>query len=336
MENVGLARINRQTGRGWLFSLGPYVIICIVLLVVPPFISNYHMSILTKVLIFAIFAMSLDLILGYTGLLSLGHAAYLGVAGYSAGILMVHYGLDSFWLVMPLGVLAAGIFAAIIGYIALRVSGVYFLLVTLAFGQLLSVVAVKWRAMTGGTDGLVGITVPDLGLPGFTWTPSSFYYLVFIAFIVCYFLLHRITNSPFGRALVGIRENEPRMLCLGYNTWAHKYIAFILAGLFAGVAGVLFAPLYKIMVPAHLGLTTSAAVMLMVIIGSAGTLFGPVIGAALVVFLEHFVSIYTPERWPLILGGIFVICVLFIRGGFGIYLMRFWRRVKLRYGTVES
>jgi len=291
---------------------------------------------LTKVLIFAIFAMSLDLILGYTGLLSLGHAAFLGVAGYTAGILMVHYDIESFWLVMPLGILTAGIVAAIIGYITLRVSGVYFLLVTLAFGQLLSVAAVKWRTMTGGTDGLVGITYPHLGLPGFTWTDFSFYYLVFLAFVICFFLLHRITNSSFGRALVGIRENEPRMQCLGYNTWAHKYVAFIIAGLFAGVAGVLFAPFYGIMVPGHLGIITSTSAMLMVIIGGAGTLFGPVIGAGFLVVLERLASDFVPERWPLILGAIFVICVIFIRGGFGIYLSRFWRKVKLQYGSIES
>ena len=336
MEKAKLAGSNRPPWRGWLLSLSPYIGIVLVLLVLPSFLSPYLVTMVTKVLIFAIFAMSLDLILGYTGLLSLGHAAYLGIAGYTAGILMVHFGFDSLWVVMPLGVLSAGIFAAIIGYVSLRVSGVYFLLVTLAFGQLLSVVAVKWRAMTGGTDGLVGITYPDLGLSGFTWTASSFYYLAFLAFVICFFLLHRITNSPFGRALVGIRENEPRMKCLGYNTWAHKYIAFIIAGLFAGVAGVLFAPLYKIMVPTHLGLTTSASVMLMVIIGGAGTLFGPAIGAALIVLLEHFASIYTPERWPLILGGVFVLCVLFMRGGFGIYLSKFWRKVRLQYGNIES
>lgn len=291
---------------------------------------------LTKVLIFAIFAMSLDLILGYTGLLSLGHAAFFGMAGYATGILMVHYGTESLWLVIPLGILTAGIVAVIIGYIALRVSGVYFLLVTLAFGQLLSVAAVKWRMMTGGTDGLVGIAYPHLGLPGFTWTDSRFYYLVFLAFAICFFLLFRITHSSFGRALVGIRENEQRMQFLGYNTWAHKYVAFIIAGLFAGVAGVLFAPFYGIMVPEHLGLTTSAMVMLMVIIGGAGTLFGPVIGAGLIVLLEHIASICSPERWPLILGGVFVICVMFLRGGFGFYLSRLWRKVRHQYGSVES
>lgn len=330
MGKANLAGSNRQPWQARLLSLAPYIIIGLVLLVLPSFLSTYPLSILTKVLIYAIFAISLDLIVGYTGLTSLGHAAFFGVAGYAFGIFMVRYGIENFWLVIPLGILAAGIAAAVIGYISLRVSGVYFLLVTLAFGQLLSVAAVKWTTVTGGTNGLYGIEYPYLGLPGFTWTNLSFYYLVFLAFVICFFLLHRITNSSFGRALVGIRENEPRMQSLGYNTWAHKYVAFIIAGLFAGVAGVLFAPFYGIMVPQHLGIMTSSSVMLMVIIGGAGTLFGPVIGAGFIVILERLASdLVSSERWPLILGVVFVICVLFLRGGFGIYLSRFWRRVRL-------
>ena len=315
--------------------MAPYIGIGLVLLVLPSFLSTHPVSILTKVLIYAIFAMSLDLIVGYTGLTSLGHAAFFGVGGYTFGIFMVRYGIESFWLVIPVGILAAGIVAAIIGYISLRVSGVYFLLVTLAFGQLLSVAAVKWTTVTGGTNGLVGIPY-HLDLPGFSWTSFSFYHLVFLAFVICFFLLRRITNSSFGRALVGVRENEPRMQCLGYNTWAHKYIAFIIAGIFAGLAGVLFAFFYGIMVPEHLGIIVSTSVLLMVIIGGAGTLFGPVLGATLIVLLEHITSIYTPERWPLILGGIFVICVLFMRGGFATYLSRFWRKVSLKYGNAQS
>jgi branched-chain amino acid transport system permease protein len=191
--------------------------------------------------------------------------------------------------------------------------------------------------MTGGTDGLIHIVYPSLGIPGLDLTPSSFYYLVFIAFIVCFFLLYLITNSPFGRALVGIRENEPRMLALGYNTWAHKYVAFIISGIFAGVAGVLYAFYYGAMVPSHLALLTSTSAMLMVIIGGAGTLFGPVLGAVVVVLLERIASIYTPERWPLILGAVFVICVLFVRGGFAVYVARFWRRkVSPRYGSTKG
>jgi branched-chain amino acid transport system permease protein len=281
---------------------------------------------LTKVLIFGIFCMSLDLILGYTGLLSLGHAAYMGTAGYAAGIFMVHFGIDNFWALMLLALIAAGLVAVVIGYMVLRVTGVYFLLLTLAFGQLLSVIAVRWRGITGGTNGLIGISYPELGIPVFSWSSLSFYYLVFIFFALCYFILKKIVDSSFGRSLVGIRVNEARMQALGFNTWAHKYITFIVSGLFAGVAGVLFAFFYGIMVPEHLALTTSASGMLMVVIGGPGTLFGPVIGALMIIMLEHYASIYSPERWPLILGCVFVLCVIFLRGGVAMYLSRLWRK----------
>ncbi len=321
-----------------LHSIIPYIGVSLILLILPQFLSTYYVSMLTKVLIFAIFALSMDLVLGYTGLLSLGHAAFLGVAGYAIGILAVRMGINLFWILLPTGILLAVAVAVIIGYISLRVSGVYFLLVTLAFGQLLSVVATKWSAVTGGTDGLVGILKPNLGISGFTWSSAGFYYLVFITFAICFVLLYRIVNSSFGRALVGIRENEMRMRSLGYNTWALKYVGIIVAGGFAGVAGVFFAYFYGAMVPSNLALEMSASVMLMVIIGGPGTLFGPFIGSAIVVLIEHFSSIYVPERWPLILGGIFIVCVMLVRGGFARYLSRFWRGVRFQRvpETVDS
>ena len=299
----------------------------VLLLVVPPFISTYYISMLTKVLIFAIFAISLDLVLGYTGLTSFGHAAFLGVGGYTVGILAIRMNIDLFWILVPVAIAAAVVAAAIIGFISLRVSGIYFLLVTMAFGQLLSVIATKWSSLTGGTDGLVGIMRPNLGVSGFTLTSSGFYYLVFIIFVICFFILHRIAHSSFGKALVGIRENEMRMRSLGYNTWLMKYAAVIIAGAFAGVAGILYAYFYGAMVPSNLALETSASVMLMVIIGGPGTLFGPFIGAAIVILCEHFSSIYIPERWPLILGSIFIICVMLVRGGFARYLSSFWTKL---------
>ena len=319
--------------RGYLLRLSlhlyaPYIGSILILLALPPLLSSYFLSMLTKVLIFGIFCMSLDLILGYTGLLSLGHAAFMGTAGYVAGIFMVHLGIDNFWALMSIAVLAAGSVAVGIGYLVLRVTGVYFLLLTLAFSQLLSVVAVRWRSITGGTNGLIGISYPELGIPAFSWSSLSFYYLVFMCFALSYLILKRIVESSFGRSLVGIRENEARMQALGFNTWAHKYVAFIISGLFAGVAGALFAFFYGIMVPEHLALTTSASGMLMVVIGGPGTLFGPVIGALIITMLEHYASIYNPERWPLILGCVFVICVIFLRGGVARYLSRLWKNWK--------
>lgn len=288
---------------------------------------------MVKVFVFAIFAMSLNLIWGYTGLISLGHAAYFGVAGYTVGILILRYGIESFWLVAPAGILMATLMAAIFGVFVLRVSGIYFLLVTLAFGELLYSVAIKWRAVTGGSDGLPGIPLPQVGFPLLSMNATYFCYFVLLAFVISFFLLYRIINSPFGQALQGIRESEARMRSLGYNTWLFKYVAFVIAGLFAGVAGVLFVYSHGMIAPVHLSATTSTIVVLVVVIGSSRVIFGPAIGAGVVVLLEYFASIYSPERWPLILGGVFVISVMFLRGGVSIYLLKAWKKVRQRYGS---
>jgi len=309
-----------------LRKLAPYIGFVIVLAIIAPFLPSYYLSMVTKIVIFAIFAISLDLILGYTGLVSLGHATFLGVAGYAVGIFMIRLGIDSFWVLIPSALAVSAIVAAFVGYIALRVSGVYFILITLAFGQLFYVVAVKWRSVTGGSDGLVGIDYPSLGIAGFSWNSLSYYYLILVAFIVCYLLISRIVNSSFGHALVGIRENETRMRSLGYNTWLYKYVAFIIGGIFGGVAGIAFAPFYGAMVPEHFNIITSSMILLMVVIGSPGTLYGPVIGAIFIVVIEQMASIYSPERWPLILGGVFILSVLFLRGGIGIYVEKLWKR----------
>lgn len=334
-----MIRANSEAvGQAWqekLFSYLPYIMFALILLVWPPFMSPYLRSMTTQILIFGIFALSLNLIFGYIGLFSMGHAAYFGVAAYSYAILVVRYGIESFWLVALVGILIATLLAAIFGIIALRTSGVYFLFVTLALGQLLYGVAMKWRTMTGGSDGVVGVPYPDLGLP-FTMSATSFYYLVFIIFIICVFLLYRIIKSPFGHALQGIREDERRMRHLGYNTWLYKYAAFTIAGLFAGVAGVLFAPSSSIVGPTHLSAMTSVLVMLMVIIGSTRMFFGPVMGAVVILFLQYYASIYSPERWPLILGAVFVLTIMFFRQGISFYLVNLWNRVRYSYGSAKA
>lgn len=311
-----------------------YIVIAAAIILLPVFVSAYIQSMVIKILIFGIFALSLNLLWGYTGLFSLGHAAYFGVGGYTAGILLVNYGIHNFWITAPAGILMAALFAAILGIPALRMAGAYFLLVTLALGELIFSVVDKWRDLTGGANGLVGISLPNLQLPGFTMNSLSFYYLVFLVFVVCAFLIYRLVNSPFGCALKGIRENDLRMSSLGYNTWLYKYLVFIIGGLFAGVAGVLFGHFTGMMAPIHVGIITSTLVMLMVIIGSSSTVFGPVLGAALVVSLEHIASLYAPERWPLILGIIFVLAVILFRGGAGVHLFRLWKRVS--YGSTKD
>jgi branched-chain amino acid transport system permease protein len=304
----------------------PYLVVLAVLIVLPPFTGTYFQGMMTKVLIFAIFAMSLDLTMGYTGLVSFGHAAFLGTAGYAVGILIVHAHITSFWVILPAALAITAVLSAVIGYISLRVSGVYFILVTMAFGQLLASVATKWYSLTGGRDGLAGIPRPDLGIHSFNWTSLRFYYFVFIGFIISFYILHRVVRSSFGRTLVGIRQNEARMRSLGFNTWASKYVAVMVGGTFAGLAGALFAYFYGTMVPSYLSLEMSALPMLMVIIGGAATLYGPCLGAAVIIFVQYYAGIYLPDRWPLILGGIFVVCVMLLRGGFARYLSLLWSK----------
>ena len=317
-----------------LIRFAPYIAAGLVFILLPLFIPTYLNSLITKILIFAIFAMSLDIIMGYTGLPSLGHAAFFGVAGYTVSILLVLHGVKDFWLIALLGILMAVIAAAILGLIALRVSGIYFLLVTFALGMLLFSMALKWFWLTRGTEGIPIVSYPDLGLPWLTWNYTTFYYFVFAFFIICFFLMYRLVKSPFGHALQGIRENEPRMRAMGYNTWLYKYIAFIIAGLFAGVAGVLFPYYARVMMPYSVGVNTSTLVMLICIIGGLGTLWGPVVGAVVVILIEYFSSIYIPARWPLVLGGVFVITVMFLRGGIAPHLLKLWKKVP--YGSAKG
>jgi branched-chain amino acid transport system permease protein len=323
VQKASDTEVVRRDLRGYVHRWVPYLLILAVLVVVPLLVGTYTQGMITKVLIFALFAMSLDVIMGYTGLVSFGHAAYFGLAGYVVGILSVHYSITSFWIILPSAIILTGVLATFIGYFALRVTGVYFLLVTMAFGQLLYVVATKWYSLTGGTDGLPGISLPDLGFDA-GWTTIKYYYFVLAVFLICYYLLYRIVHSSFGRTLVGVRENEGRMRSLGYNTWALKYVGIIIAGIFAGIGGLLFAYNYGTMVPTHFALEMSSLPMLMVIIGGAATLWGPVLGAAVIILVQQYAGIYLPERWPLILGGIFVVCVMGLRGGFAAHLTRFW------------
>lgn len=326
----------RWTWSGKILSYSGYIIAGLILIILVPFLPSYLQGIVSKALIFAIFAMSLNLLCGYTGLFSLGHAAYFAAAAYTSSLIMVRFGIESFWLVALGGILVATLLAFLFGFVALRVSGVFFLLVTLAIGQLLESVALKWQTVTGGTNGLIRTGYPNLGLPWITLDSLSFYYLVFIILVVTLFLLYRLIKSPFGVALQGIRDSETRMRSLGYNTRLYKHIAFTIAGLFAGVAGVLLTYYSTVLIPAQFDVLNSTLVMLMVIIGSDRVFWGPILGAIVITFIQHYASLYVPARWPLILGAFFIISVTFLRGGISIYLIKLWQRIRYHYGSVEG
>jgi branched-chain amino acid transport system permease protein len=297
-------RRRRQLGLG---------IILLLLVISPLFLSAYPLTLLTQALIYAILAMSLDLLLGYTGLASLGHAAYLGVGAYSVGVLTTHYGAN-FWVTLAVGVLLAMVVAAVFGLVALRATGVYFLMITLALGMVVWVLAHRWVSMTQGDNGIPGIPRPDLGLPWSLARAMPFYYFALAGFLLAFWILRVIVRSPFGQSLVGIRESESRMRTLGYHVWLHKYLGFVIAGVVGGFSGVLWAYYNGFVSPGDLELATSVEVLLMVALGGRGTLVGPAVGAGVIVLLKNFVSVYT-QRWLLILGVVYVLTIIYAPEG---------------------
>ncbi|HEY2987504.1 MAG TPA: branched-chain amino acid ABC transporter permease [Candidatus Binatia bacterium] len=288
-------------------------IIFFLLLVAPPFLSSFLLTLLTQALIYAILAMSLDLILGYTGLASLGHAAYFGLGAYGVGILTTRYGAG-FWVALPFGVLLAVAVAAIFGLVALRAAGVYFLMITLALGMVVWGLAHRWVTMTQGDNGISAVPRPDLGLPWSLALSIPFYYFALAGFLIAFGILRVIVRSPFGQSLVGIRESESRMRTLGYHVWLHKYIGFVIAGGFGGFAGVLWAYYNGFVSPVDLQLATSVEALLMVALGGRGTLLGPALGAGIIVFLKNLVSVYT-HRWLLILGAVYIATIVYAPEG---------------------
>jgi len=296
----------------------------VVAVALPQVLPLYFTHLVLLTVIYGLSAMSLDVLAGYTGLTSFGHATYFGTAAYTVGILTTQHHVAPV-VAAGAGVGAAVLLAAAYGLLATRAVGVYFLIITLALGMGTWGLAYRWSSVTGGDNGLPGIPPLDLGLPWSLAEPRNLYYLVLAVFCVAAFLLYRLVHSPFGLTLRGIRESEGRMRMLGYNTWLHRYVAFVVAGGFAGVAGVLYAFYNRFVSPPDLHLAASAEAVLMVILGGAGTLFGPLAGAGIVVFLRNLVSAYT-QRWMLILGVVFVLTVLYAPQGVAGGARALWAR----------
>jgi branched-chain amino acid transport system permease protein len=288
------------------------LLVLVAMIAFPFFVSSYPRQLVAEIYIFAIFAMSLDLLLGYTGLMSLGHAAFFGLGAYTVTILAAQFDVNA-WIGVVAGIGVAGLGAAIIGFFCVRTTGISFLMLTLAFSQLIYSVALKWRDLTGGSD---GIAMPDRpSFFGLSLSDSlTLYLMALLFFVLAYLGLRRLLQSPLGRAFVGIRENEPRMLAIGYRTRAYKLLSFVIAGSFAGFAGGLYAIFNTFISPDAMYWTASGDVLIMVMLGGAGTLIGPVIGTGLFLLMKNVVSSYS-EHWMLIIGVVFITCVMFFPGG---------------------
>ncbi len=283
--------------------------------IVVPNTNSFVILLATRALAFAILVMSLDILLGYTGLASLGQAAYLAVGAYATAILATRYQIGlgwDFWLVLLFGALLGAALAALFGLLAIRASGVYFLMITLALGQCVWGLAYRWNSLTGGDNGINVRTRPKFGID--LANEVTFFFLVFAIFCASLLVMYTLVRSPFGRSLAGIRERELRMKILGYNTWLHKYIAFVIAGAFGGLSGVLWAHTAGIVSPVNVELPTSVDALLMAVLGGAGTLVGGVIGSFIVFGLREYLSTLVPW-WQYVLGAVYVLTILYLPTG---------------------
>ena len=298
-----------MSARRWLFpALGA--------LALAPFggghlYSAYYLNLMTWILIFGLFAAALDLALGYGGLVSFGHAGFFGLGAYAAALSLRHLA-SSFGLATLVGVLAAGALAALVGWFAIRTRGVYLAMLTFAFAQLFYEIAVKWVGLTGGSDGLPGGTRPSLGVGPLVLDLSDkrhMYWLTLILVAAGCLAARRVVTSPFGCALVGIRESEERAAAIGIDVDRHKRVALVISGALSGLAGVLFAIHQNFVSPELLYFALSGEVVIIAVLGGLGTLYGALVGAVIAVGIKEILSTWT-DNWLVFLGALYVVCVM--------------------------
>jgi branched-chain amino acid transport system permease protein len=286
-----------------------------------PLIGGYD-GLAIEMVIFAIFAMGFNLLLGYTGILSFGHAAFFGLAGYAMGLILIHLKIPIL-LGMLFGIVLSTVTAVLIGLLIIRKTGIYFAKLTIAFGQMFFFIASRWKDFTGGEDGLTNIPRDVVGIPGLfsipIVEPLQFYYFVAVIFILAAIVKYKLIHSHFGQVLKTIRENETRARLVGYNVQRYKLASFIISAIYAAVAGTLYGLFLNYMFPQTLDWIRSGDVVIMALVGGMGTFFGPIIGAGVIVALRVLVSIYAKIGglvfWQFFMGIIFLIFVLFFPKG---------------------
>ena len=278
-------------------------------------------SIATEIWIFAIFGLGLNLLMGYTGLLSFGQATFFGSAAYAAGYLLKYYGID-IATALAVGIAVGAASAALVGYLCVQRSGLYFIMLTFALNQMFYFTAYQWTTVTGGEDGMPGVPRPTvLGVD--LRPPLVYYAVVAFFFLLALWVMRRLVESPLGTILQAIRDNEARAEALGYDVRRMKLAAFVVGGAFAGLAGVLYAMLFGIVPLEAIGFVFSGNVVFATLIGGSGSLYGPVIGSFVFIWLSESVAAVW-ARWPLLLGVAFVVVVLFFRGG----VVEAWTRLR--------
>ena len=309
------------------WKLLPVILLAAVLALVVPVLPRYVLTLATSIIIYSIYVSSANLLTGYTGLISLGQAMFWGSAAYMVAILTTRGIVTNFYLLLLICILTVGIISAGFGILALRVRRLYFMIVTFAFGHVVwSLAMYSLQHITYGFDGIRNIPRPVLGIHLSMENNLNFYYLVLLIAAICFSILYLIIKSPFGHALVGIRDNEHRMVALGYNTFLYKYLSYILSAIIAGVGGLLFTYFNGYVSPSELHWLWSGDALMMMFIGGIGTFWGPFLGALVYTGLRYWVSAYT-MYWFGIEGIIFICVVLFFRGGIAGFLIDLERRL---------
>jgi branched-chain amino acid transport system permease protein len=276
-----------------------------------PFLTSFK-ALASQMLIFAIIAIGYDIVFGYTGLLSLGHAAFFGLGAYGTGLSLIHLSMPAPVAIL-MGILLSMLIAIPIGYLAIRRRGIYFAMTTMAFAQMIYFIAFKWRSLTGGDDGLHGVPRPHLG-PINLNSELTLYYFILFFFVLSVILGIRIIHSPFGKTLEGLRENEDRARSIGFSPARFKLMSFVISAFFTGLAGGLYAILQNFVPLFTLSLDTSGDIVLMILIGGKGTLYGPIMAAMAIIYLKNLLSSST-NIWPLFLGLLFIVSVMTFRQG---------------------
>lgn len=306
-------------------------VVLIVLFLLPWIVSNrFYLRLATEILIYGLLAMSLDVLLGYTGLLSFMHAVYMGIAAYTVGLYLKHMDPSaSIWLLMVLGIGATVLIALPIGWLQVRTGGFAFALLTIAFGMMLYTIVWKARNLTGGDDGLIGIPSPNVNLSSLVLAdckdPTSIYFITLIVVILCFYLTRRIMRSPFGAVLESIRENEERASFVGIHVHRYKLCGWMLACALAGVSGVLFTIMKCSVSPTVMDPGAGGSVLMMALLGGLGTLWGPFLGAGIFIFAQDYISAMT-EHWMIFLGIFVIILVLFVPKGIAGFRETLFRR----------
>jgi len=283
----------------------------------PYILPIFHINILIEIAFFALFAVSFNMLFGYAGLLSFGHAAYFGIGAYTLALLLKHIAGFPLLLSVLMGGIAGGLGGLLAGYFCVTLKGAFFALLTLAFNQFFFAIALKWRAVTGGDDG-IGVKRPDLYIPILgninMRQIENVYYFVIVIVLICLFILWYLTKTPFGNTIRAIKENDERADFIGYNVFLSKLTVYTISGFFAGIAGALFGFFEGFVSTETLSIPKSTEVLFMAFIGGIGSFFGPILGSAVYVYFTDWVSHLT-DRWEFVLGVLFILLVMYAHRG---------------------